>query len=347
MKKIIYCLVIGVSLATVISCAKKKTEAATPTYQDPSKADDASARNEMDKAYSDVETVYNSQDYASASGMRTSGAILPCGSVTIDTTHFTINYNGVNCGTRVLGGSIDVTLVSGTKFSDPNAVLRIIFQNYKVLYQTNNQSITYNGTSYITNGPNGGSLLSLFTSTSALTVEHKERGQLNLTFDSTGTGTANVTRQWNVFRKRTYTTTGTSATGISLSIAGDTSIGSGTYIPGTYPNASEYGISRDGDKFVCNMPTNFLWANCGTTVAGPYTLKQGEVDYTVDLTNNIGAKAIGITKGTWNATAGYKYDATNKYAFDGSCGSDGYKIDFALQNASNVNVYTSTVFQEY
>ena len=95
------------------------------------------------------------------------------------------------------------------------------------------------------------------------------------------------------------------------------------------------------------MPSDFTWANCGTTVAGPYTLEQGEVDYTVDLTNNTAAKAVGITKATWNAAAGYRYDATSKYVFDGGCGSNGYKIEYTMLNANNASVYSSTTFQLY
>lgn len=343
MKKIIYTFLIGASVS-LTGCKKSVNE--TPANVDQSKADDASARNELDKSYSDIQTVYNSQEYANSSAMRTTGVILPCGSITLNAKNFTIQYNGVNCGSRVLSGSIDVTLLTSGVFSDPNAKLKIVYNNYKVLYHTNNQSITYNGTTYVTNGPNGknGTLLSLFTTTPKV-VEHKVRGQLSLTFDSTGTGNHNVIRDWNIFRKNTYTSNGTQ-TGITWSVEGDTSIPTDGYIPGTYTMVSEYGFSRDGDKFVCNLSTPFMWSNCGSTYAGPYTLKQGKVEYTVDLSTNPIA-AAGITKGTWSATAGYRYDSPNNYPFDGSCSSNGYKLDFALKNSSGTNVYSTSSFQAY
>ena len=343
MKKIIYTILIGASLYSLVGC-KKSVDEAKPSVSSRSEADDASARSELDKVYDDIEKVYNSQEYSDGSSLRTTGVILPCGSVTLNTKNFTIQYNGVNCGSRVLSGSIDVTLLTAGVFSDPNAKLKIVYNNYKVLYHTNNQSITYNGTTYVTNGPNGGTLLSLFN-TAPKVVEHKVRGKLSLTFDSTGTGNNNVIREWNIFRKKTYTSNGTQ-TGITLSVEGDTSIGNDTYIPGTYAKASEYGFSREGDKFVCNLSTPFMWSNCGSSYSGPYTLKQGKVEYTVDLTTNPIA-SLGITKGTWSATAGYRYDNPNSYPFDGSCNSNGYKLDFALKNTSGANVHTSSSFQVY
>lgn len=341
MKKILYTILIGTSIS-LVGC--KKPDEVPAAYEGRAKADDASARNELDKVYDDIEKVFNSQEYDDASTLRTTAAILPCGSVTLNTQNFTIQYNGVNCGSRTLSGSIDVTLLTPGVFSDPDAKLKIVYNDYKVLYYANNQSITYNGTMYVTNGPNGGTMLSLFTTTPT-TVVHKVRGQLSLTFDSTGTGNANVTREWNVFRKKTYTSNGTQ-TGISLSVEGDTLIAAGTYIPGEYLTASEYGISRDDDKFVCNLSTPFTWSNCGSSYAGPYILKQGKVEYTVDLSTNPIA-SLGVTIGTWSATAGHRYDSPNSYPFDGSCGSNGYKLDFALKNSSGANVYSSSSFQAY
>ncbi|WP_299253421.1 hypothetical protein [uncultured Cytophaga sp.] len=349
MKKVVYPILLGLSIAAFVSSCKPREEApVTPAIVDRSKPDDAGARNELDKVYSDIEKVYNSQQYSDASNLRTTagGAILPCGKVTFNAKSFTIDYSksGMNCGTRVLSGSVEVSLFSGNQFSDPGAVLKIEYTKYKILYYVNNQSITYNGISYVTNGPNGGTMLSLYTTTPA-TVEHRVRGLLTLTFDTTGTGTHNVTREWNIRRKNTYTSNGTAA-GIAVTVEGDTTIALDTYIPGEFVSTSEYGISRDGDKFVCQLATPFNWSNCGTTYEGPYILKQGKVQYTVDLTNNP-ISAGGITTGAWSATAGYKYIAPNNTPFDGSCSSDGYKLDFSLKNSSGVDVYSTTSFQAY
>lgn len=347
MKKFIYTLLIGASVYSIVGCKDPAEVTPTPVYSDRSKADDASARNELDKVYSDIEKVFNSEQYSDKSNnMRTTGAILPCGKVTFNTTNFKIDYSksGVNCGSRVISGNIDVTLLTEGTFADQDAKLKIVYNDYKVLYYTNNQSITYNGTTYVTN-TTGGTFIGLFTTT-ASTVEHKVRGQLELTFDSTGLGNKNVDRVWNIFRKTTYSSDGTQ-TGITVKVEGDTNIAMDSYIPGEYTMASEYGMSRDNDRFVCNLSTPFMWSNCGDSYAGPYILKQGAVVYTVDLRDNP-ISVAGITTGTWSATAGYRYNASNnKYDLDGSCDSDGYKLEFALKNSTGDNVYTSSSFQAY
>ena len=100
MKKIIYTILIGASLYSLVGC-KKSVDEAKPSVSSRSEADDASARSELDKVYDDIEKVYNSQEYSDGSSLRTTGVILPCGSVTLNTKNFTIQYNGVNCGSRV------------------------------------------------------------------------------------------------------------------------------------------------------------------------------------------------------------------------------------------------------
>jgi hypothetical protein len=73
MKRIIYTLLIGTAAVTLTGCKKSVEE--VPKTESRTKADDATARNELDKVNSDIEAVYNSEDYADASGLRTTGAI--------------------------------------------------------------------------------------------------------------------------------------------------------------------------------------------------------------------------------------------------------------------------------
>ena|GEM_PF-1463267 len=347
MKKLTLALFIGISVSTFFSCKKKSTT--EPTASTPSStASDASASNELDRVYSDIETVYNSQQYQDTTvnpNARTTAAILPCGIVSLNKRNFTITYGGVNCGSRVLSGSIAVTLIKGNLFSDSGAVLKIVYNNYQVLYYANNQSITYNGTSYVTNAT-GGALLTLFTGALNVKLSHRVRANLALTYDTTGKGNANVTRAWNVFRLNTYTNTNGSATGITLTITGDTSIAANTYITGTatYSSASEYGISRDGYNFVCNLTTPFYWANCGTDYSGPYILQHGQLDYSMDLSKSV--LAAYATSGKWSAIAGYDYVSATQYNFIGSCSANGYKIcDSLFKN--NTVVLSASSFQPY
>jgi len=342
MKRIIFVLLIGFSATTFFGCKKKSTS--EPTASAPaSTASDASASNELDRVYSDIETVYNSQQYQDTTvnpNARTTAAILPCGIVSLNKRNFTITYGGVNCGSRVLSGSITVNLIKGNLFSDSLAVLQITYNNYKVLYYANNQSITYNGTSYVTN-TTGGALISLFTNKINDKMSFRVRGNLTLGYDTTGLGGANISRTWNIFRLKTYTNTSGSATGITLTVSGDTSMITNT---GSYAKVSEFGISRDGYNFVSNMTTNFFWANCGSDYSGPYVLQKGQLDYIMDLSSSkIAAYA---NSGKWSAVAGYEYINASQYNFNGTCSSNGYNLCDSLFLNGKV-VYSISSFQSY
>jgi hypothetical protein len=353
MKKIIYSILLASFPLFIFSC--KKTEEEKPVYQQKTKADDASARSEMQRAYDDIETVYNSTEYenASTSSLRTSGTVLPCGKVTFDKKNFTIDYSqsGSNCNPyRVISGSIDVTLISGTTFSDQNAKLKVVFTNYKVLYTNSNQSVIYNGTAYITNA-SGGSLITLFTNTPNAEVIHKVRGDMTLTFDTTGTNTAVAfTRSWKIFRKRTFQNTPGTETGITFKLEGDTSFASADYFNngsgGNFTNVSEIGLNTENEKFVCDVTTPFKWYDCGPDYYGPYVLKQGKVEYTSYTAKPVYV-ALGYTKFYWSGEAGYRYDNA-VYTYDGSCNSAGYKIDFSLRKASdNSAIYSASSYIPY
>jgi hypothetical protein len=164
---------------------------------------------------------------------------------------------------------------------------------------------------------------------------------LTLSFDTLGT-TA-VDRTWNLFRKKTFASDGT-PTGITGTFEGDTIIDLDSYIPGTYSAASCYGYDVDGLKFVHDIPTPFIWSNCGTTSNGPYVLKQGKVVYTADAsTTALGANWIY----QFSATAGYVASGTT-YVYNGSCLSDGYLIEsFAENKVTLQKIGEYTIYQRY
>lgn len=343
MKNYIYCMFLAATI--VIASCKKKEEVEAPIITPTAKADEAAARDELDGAYDDVETVYNSKEYSASSGSRTSGAILPCGKVTFNTKNFTIDYgqSGVNCGMKVISGSIDVTLVEGASFNEQNAKLKIQFNNYEVMYALSKQSVTYNGAAFVTN-KSGGTLVSLFTNTPNVEVVHTVRGDLSITYDTLGTP---VIRSWKSFRKKTFKNTTGTPTGISLTLEGDTSLDADTYINGAYGNVSEIGYNIHNDKFVCNINTPFNWQNCGTSYEGPYILKQGMVQYT-SFSSDLFLISRGFTKLNWSATAGYSYKSPTNPVLDQSCTSSAYKIDASLTNpGTGASAYNSTSYIIY
>jgi len=332
-----------VAALLLFSACKKKDDSVTPTSSSSQKADDASAKTELDNAQQDIETVYNSSQYAG--NQRTTAVDLPCGTVTLNTNNFTIIYgNGVSCGSRVISGSIDVTLFSGVKFSDSAAVLRVIFTNYKVHYNASGQNIIFNDTLYITNAT-GGKLSSLVSASG--TIIHRTRGNVQLTYDTTGKGGNLVTRTWHLFRKKTFTSTGSLAS-ITGSFDGDTTINSGTWLSssaGGFEKVSEYGMDVNNLKFVHTIPTTFTWAYCGTDANGNYiyTLKQGEIVHTAFTNNSTGDNY----KYQFTGIAGYNISGTPSLVND--CSANGYQIGWTLTDITNTSLppYTYTTYQPY
>jgi hypothetical protein len=330
MRNIVFVLA-GISILFFSACNRNKKE--EPTISDRSKADDAAARNEFNRVYDIAEDIFNSDEYDNSTSRV--AYVLPCGNVTLNAQNFTIDYsNSTTCGSRVLSGTVAVELQAGhTKFSEQGAVLKFTFTNYKVLYTSTNQSLTYNGTAYVTN-TSGGKLLDLFTLTTGTTVEHKIRANLNVLFDSTGNGSANVTRTWHVFRKKVFESTG-AGTGISLTLTGDTSSKDSSYINGTYNKISEYGLNREGKKFINDVTQDFVWENCGTTVSGPYKLKRGSVTHTAYLGNFIPV-IYPDAYATFTATAGaFGSAGTPSGVIVNNCTSNGYNISWTIRNGVN------------
>jgi hypothetical protein len=342
MKKILLFSFIGIGTSLFTAC-KKGNDPEPVQTKEYTKADDAAARNELNRVYQNIEDVYNSDSYANA---RTA-VVLPCGNVTLTGKNYTIAYgSGTNCGGRVLSGDINVELVSGTKFSDVGAKLKITFTNYKVVFSGSNQALTYSGIAYVTN-TSGGTLYSLFANTTPTTVIHNIRGDISVVYDTAGVAPTPA-RSWTFFRKKTYTGTGTS-TGVSLKVEGDTSFTASSYFTGsasatgTFSSVTEVGYNKDGKKFVNDVPTAFVWSNCGSDWAGPYILKQGKVEHTAYYGSWL---LLTDVYGKFTADAGYK---DNENTLDGSCNSNGYKLTYELKNGFNATtpIYSKSAFQAY
>lgn len=313
----------------LLGCKKKSTDDILPTdnvssYQ---KADDASAKNEFDNINDDIEKIYKSTDYTSARVGNMSAVVLPCGKVTLNAKNFKIEYNDTICGSKVKSGNIDVQLINGTRFKDSAAVLKVTFNNYKVYYNASKTSVTYNGTQTITNATGGG-FIDLIK---AGTLIHKIKGNLNLVFDSAGV--KSLSRDWKVYRKKTFTSNGT-ATSLTFTLDGDTIVNG--------KKISEIGTNKDGLPFVNEVETPFHWENCGTDFQGPYVLKTGIVNHTA--TNNLGI--LGVYTGHFSIYAGYAV-SSGSLAFDGTCASAGYKLNLSFKKDGILIGKESTWFQEY
>jgi hypothetical protein len=251
-------LVVGLAMS---SCKKKsKAEEPEPT-PDP---DETAVFNEQS---SDVSTQDNTMDLAmedaeyamspsSMAGKGTAVTAYTLCNATIDTTQIgvkkiTITYNGNSCDNgRNRSGNIVIQLVNGTKWADAGAVLKITYNNFKVTRLSNNKSMTFNGTHFITNYSGGIVTRIGFGSTNTTTIIRRLRGfNLNITFDD------GTTRTWSVARTRTWT--GANGIATSLTIAGDTSMAGVNF-------TEVWGTNRAGKIFttVANTPIYFT-KSCG------------------------------------------------------------------------------------
>lgn len=296
------------------SCKKEEDDTVTPSVTAPGErgSNDETARDEYDGAIDDI---FKSLENTGVSTGRTSnqGVILPCGVVKIDSTGGAYKFvydNTTNCGKRVLSGSITASLIAGTKWEDAGAQLQLTFTNYEVLFTTNNQVLTFNGTLTITN-KDGGKWWHVLDPNNQ-TIIHTIAGVIQITFDQ------NDTRTWTITKKRTYTSTDGKFSGLTWALEADGSV-------------AEVGTAKDGTPFITTIPVPITWENCSSTgsIEGPFVATSGELVYTA-----------GPNKFT--AEAGYTYDvSTKKSTKVNDCSSEGYKLTFL------VNGQKTTSFQYY
>lgn len=287
----------------IISCKKEEPIQETPSVTTPVVvttpevevgSNDESARSEFDKSIGDAMSALESYGFGSRSGV-----VLPCGIVSVDTTNgkYVVNY-GSNCGLKKLSGTITGTLIpDSAKWKDKGAVMKLDYKDYRILFEVNNQTITMNGSIYITN-VNGGFIVE--TILTSKIIERKVRGSLSITFDN------GATRKWNVFKKRVYQSSTGKAADLTVTFSGD----SGTI--------AELGINKAGNEFVTNITTPFVYQNCNTsgTWAGPYVLTKGSMTY--------------ATEGnSLTAEAGFQLQ-NNSFVAVNDCSSLGYKLTWNI-----------------
>ncbi len=195
-------------------------------------------KSESDQVVSDAETVMSETSLGRvAGGSGTAGAL--CGA-SVDTTQIgqkiiTITYDGTTlCNGYVRSGSVTLQLVNGTHWREAGAVMEITHTSYKVIRQSDNKSITFDGVKYVTN-------VSGFSWTNP-TRQYKERANgLTLTFDD------GSQRQWSLARNWNITITSFTPIGISYVISGDSTV-NGT------ANVMAWGSNRYGTAFTNHTP---------------------------------------------------------------------------------------------
>jgi len=306
-----------VALFSITGCKKEDAEDVIPEITVPTQAgsNDETAREEYDDA---VDDIFDALENTGLSTGRTSssGVILPCGVVKIDSTggSYRFVYDSTsNCRKRILSGSITASLITGSKWEDKGAQIQLLFTNYKVFFVVNNQTLTFNGPLTITNR-DGGKLWNVLTAGGNKVIIHTVSGTISITFNNN----IKDKRAWTITKKRTFqSSTGTFA-GLTWTLEADG------------PNA-EVGTAKNGTPFTTTIPRPIVWENCSPTgtFEGPYKATVGELMY-----NNQG--------NYMKAEAGYYYDVSaKKEVLVNDCTSDGYKLTFFI------NGVTTTSFQYY
>ncbi|MFN3403622.1 MAG: hypothetical protein ACK40G_05955 [Cytophagaceae bacterium] len=314
-----------VAILFLAGCKKEKEEVkpkkTTQSDQTGSAAADEGIENVND-------FVNNKVGNGTTKTARISGRVeeyqLPCGVVSVDSTlnnqtgkwEYKMKYGDKNkCTYTKKGGEIVFGLESGTSFNQVGAVYKVTFINYTVQADATGEIVTVNGTVRVTN-VKGGYAWEVVLDNSK-TVEHKVRGSLNITYSN------NESRVKNYFQYRTWSNSSAGWPGLTFEVDGDSINGA--------IRISETGKTLDGNHDYYNQViTPLKWNNCGSTWAGPYKLKFGNVKMNISVPNVVAYAQV---------EAGYKFDpATATGSLVNDCSSDSYKLTF---------VYGSTTITKY
>jgi len=291
------------------SCKKDEVDPIVESNIAEQGSNDESARDEYDRSIDDVFTALEKTSFGSRSTDST--VILPCGVIRIDTTGgvYKIVY-GANCGRKVLSGSISATRIpSNGKWRDVGSVIRLDYSNYTVKFDANGQTLIFNGSLYVTN-VNGG--LVYETILLGSTIIHKVRGNLMVTFDN------GKTRQWSIYKKRTYAAPGKSIANLTLELSADST-----------GNIAEIGTNKAGQQFITTIPNPFVMQNCNTSGAwtGPFIMTRGKLTYTVAPNSLTAEPGFALVSGVITPR--------------NDCNSTGYKLTWVIGGT------TTTKFQYY
>jgi hypothetical protein len=253
--KLIFTFCIVLALTSALSSCKKNQEFKNETGSVTD--DNKNIQAEMDGAVDDANKAVS--DNASLGGrvgsMPSVLAFTPCG-FSIDTTQksqgvLIFNFDGSTvCNYRIRSGSIKVTLLdylNGKRWRDVGAVLKLDFTGYKIKRTSDNKSLTFDGSSTVTN-VEGGNWVTLFFALSPKLVHKVETSNLKVTFDDGKTATCNLSRKF------TYTW--------SNSILTAKGEGEGTY--NGLNNLENWGISKEGDNYTSQVIDPIIWTStCG------------------------------------------------------------------------------------
>lgn len=303
------------SLLTFSSCKKRK---AFKDEDGQASEDNRTMQSENDAAMSDINDIVSSSSLKGknagtydAKGVTGNVCGASIDSVNINTGSLKINFDGTTCNNRTRTGSIKITMQDypNKKWEDAGAVMRVEFQDYKVMRASDGVYVILNGSQLVTNvsGTTWWDLL-LTQQHSSIVTEIKEAGGVNVTFND------GKTAVYNVNRRVTYSW----INGLNFSCTAE-GIGSSNGLS----NLENYGTTRDGDAFTSQVSTPIVWnTTCGwwAPVQGKVSIQVADKEFALDCTFSVDASGNAVVAAANTCPYGWKVEwkyknKTNKKVF--------------------------------
>ena len=304
-------ILIVISTISVVSGCKKdrKNEVTNPDTSSLQQL----AKDDTQVQSSDNEITNDVNNAITSNSSKSIDSIPPINACTItvdtigfgkDTLRITMVYNGFNTGhnfTRT--GIVVVTKPLGVSWSTQNCSVNFKYENLFITKVSTGKTFEFNGNRTFTN-VSGGRIMDL--GNTAMSVEHKITGDMQITFEN------GTTRTWTISRTRTWR--GTYPSDLTLTV------GSTGASNGIYTNLVESGTNRNGEAFFTSINTPILYSQaCGwDPIWGSFT-----------------HQIPSIPK---SATVTYGYNSSYQLVTQGDC-ADFFKLDWVIKNNSGSIYY--------
>lgn len=300
MKKKILLACMLLSIFTMFQSCKKEETNETLDAKARQFNDDANDyKSESDQVDNDIN---NSLSEIPAFGKGQSTLSSPLCGVTIDSSQISQKilffiFDGITpcfSPSRTRSGQIKVQLTSGNLWSDPNSVLTLTYDDFKITRLSDNKSIMFNGIKTLKN-INGNDWFAFLMG--AKTLKYQARAfNIQVTFGNGETAT------WNSARVTEWTYA-PATTNLTFSSRGDTSLNG-------FSNVDSWGINRYGTIFTTFYNTPWV----SNTYCGLWRPTSGDlvnhIENTGDFHLTLGVDQSGNAS-TLNCAYGYKVAWTN------------------------------------
>ncbi|MCY7361270.1 MAG: hypothetical protein LH629_04260, partial [Ignavibacteria bacterium] len=270
-RKIIFSITCIAMIALLFVACKKKDKNNTATLDAKTQqfhTDNNNIKSENDQANDDINNTLS--NIPSMGGRVEETLSSPMCGCTLDTSDLAnkivyFNFDSVTpcfSPSRTRSGQIKAQLISGNKWGDVGAVLKVTFNNFKVTRSSDLKSVEFNGSKTLEN-INGNNWLGLLLGTADF--NYRERAfNINVTFDD---GSIAI---WNSARITTWSYN-PSDSKLTFTTNGDTTING-------ISTVDSWGVNRFSQNFTINYNTPWV----SNSYCGFWRPNSGQIVYTLD-----------------------------------------------------------------